>query len=60
VDLVGPVYLKGQSQRYYLFVCQDAFDGAVCLKLGRSRKMDAVMTFLIDCWKSRGLPAQVQ
>lgn len=60
VDLVGPIYLKGQKQRYYIFVCKDVFDGAVCLKLGRSRKMEAVLDFLGDCWKTLGRPKQVQ
>lgn len=60
VDLVGPVYLKGQRRRLYIFVCKDVFDGAVCLKLGRSRRMDEVLAFLGDCWKSLGRPAQVQ
>jgi hypothetical protein len=60
LDLVGPIYLKGQRQRYYIFVCRDAFDGAVCLKLGRSRQMEAILTFWGDCWKSLGRPAQLQ
>lgn len=60
VDLVGPIYLKGQRRRWYIYVCKDTFDGAVCLKLGRSRKMDEVLTFLGDCWKTLGRPAQVQ
>ena len=60
VDLVGPIYLKGQHQRYYLFVCRDAFDGAVHLKLGRSRQMEAVLTFLGECWKTLGRPEQIQ
>ncbi len=60
VDLVGPIYLKGQHQRYYIFVCKDVFDGAVCLKLSRSRKMEAVLDFLGVCWKNLGRPAQVQ
>jgi transposase InsO family protein len=60
VDLVGPIYLKGQRQRYYIFVCKDVFDGAVCLKLGRSRRMEAVLDFLGECWKSLGRPTQVQ
>lgn len=60
VDLVGPIYLKGRKQRYYIFVCKDVFDGAVCLKLTRSRQMDEMLTFLGDCWKSLGRPAQVQ
>lgn len=25
VDLVGPIYLKGQKPRYYIFVCKDVF-----------------------------------
>ena len=46
IDLVGPIYLKGQGQRYYIFVCRDAFDGVVSLKLGRSRQMEAISEFL--------------
>jgi transposase InsO family protein len=60
VDLVGPVYLKGRRQRYYIWVCKDAFDGAVCLRLAYSRRMDEVLGFLGACWKDLGLPAQVQ
>jgi transposase InsO family protein len=60
VDLVGPVYLKGRSQRYYIFVCKDVFDGAICLKLGRSRQMNEVLAFLGDCWKTLGCPTTVQ
>ncbi len=40
VDLVGPIYLKGQSHRYSIWVGKDAFDGAVCLRLASSRRMD--------------------
>lgn len=60
VDLVGPVYLKGQRQRYYIFVCKDVFDRAVCLKLSRARTMEAVLGFLGDCWKALGRPTHVQ
>ncbi len=60
VDSVGPLYLKGQRQRYYIFVGKDAFDGAVCLKIYRSRKAEVVLDFLGECWKTLGLPAQVQ
>jgi putative transposase len=56
IDLVGPLYLKGKRQRYYILVCKDVFDGAVCLKLSRSRKMDALLAFLGDCWKTLGVP----
>jgi putative transposase len=60
VDLVGPIYLKGQRQRYYIWVGKDAFDGAVCLRLAGSRRMDEVLRFLGECWKDLGRPAQVQ
>jgi putative transposase len=60
VDLVGPIYLQGNRHRYYIWVCKDAFDGAVCLRLACSRRMDEVLWFLGECWKDLGLPEQVQ
>lgn len=60
VDSVGPIYLKGQRQRYYIYVGKDTYDGSVCLRLYRSRKMETVLDFLGECWKSLGLPAQAQ
>jgi putative transposase len=60
VDLVGPVYLKGSSHRYYIWVGKDAFDGAVCLRLAYSRRMDEVLWFLGECWKDLGIPEQAQ
>jgi transposase InsO family protein len=60
VDLVGPIYLKGRSHRYYIWVGKDAFDGAVCLRLAYSRRMDEVLWFLGECWKDLGRPEQVQ
>jgi putative transposase len=60
VDLVGPVYLRGRRHRYYIWVCKDAFDGAVCLRLAESRRMDEVLWFLGECWKDLGRPEQVQ
>jgi putative transposase len=60
VDLVGPIYLKGRGHRYYIWVCKDVFDGAVCLRLADSRRMDEVLRFLGECWKDLGRPEQVQ
>ncbi len=60
VDLVGPIYLKGSSRRYYIWLGKDAFDGAVCLRLAGSRRMDEVLWFLGECWKDLGLPERVQ
>src|SRR5215469_2906018 len=60
VDLVGPIYLKGSGHRYYIWICKDAFDGAVCLRLANSRRMDEVLGFLGECWKDLGRPEQMQ
>jgi transposase InsO family protein len=60
VDLVGPIYLKGSGHRYYIWVCKDVFDGAVCLRLACSRRMDEVLWFLGECWEDLGRPEQVQ
>jgi putative transposase len=58
VDLVGPIYLPGRSHRYYIWIGTDAFDGAVCLRLASSRRMDEVLWFLGECWKDLGIPEQ--
>jgi transposase InsO family protein len=60
VDLVGPIYLKGSGHRYYIWVGKDVFDGAVCLRLADSRRMNEVLWFLGECWKDLGRPEQVQ
>ena len=60
VDLVGPVYLRGRGHRYYIWVGKDIFDGAVCLRLAYSRRMNEVLWFLGECWKDLGRPEQVQ
>jgi putative transposase len=60
VDLVGPVYLQGSGHRYYIWVGKDIFDGAVCLRLAGSRRMEEVLGFLGECWKDLGRPEQVQ
>ena len=44
LDLVGPTYLKGRRQLYYIYVCKDAFDGVVCLKL----VVDAVISMFVQ------------
>src|SRR5512142_1835669 len=51
---------QGCRHRYYIRVGKDAFDGAVCLRLAPSRKMDEVLGFLGECWKDLGRPEQVQ
>jgi transposase InsO family protein len=60
VDSVGPIYLKGNRQRYYIFTSRDAYDGAAFIKMYTSRQSDVILDFLGESWKNIGLPAQVQ
>ena len=55
---MGPIYLQGSGHRYYIWIGKDAFDGAVCLRLAGSRRMDEVRWFLGECWKDLGIPEQ--
>jgi len=60
VDSVGPIYLKGNKQRYYIFTAKDVYDGGVFIKMYRSRQSDVILDFLGEAWKNLGIPAQVQ
>jgi putative transposase len=60
LDVVGPIHLKGKRTRFYILVCRDVFDSAICLRLSRSRRMDEVLVFLGECWKTLGRPARLQ
>ena len=51
---------KGAVTATTIWVAKDAFDGAVCLRLASSRRMDEVLGFLGECWKVLGRPALVQ
>ena len=57
---MGPIYLQGSGHRYYIWVGKDVFDGAVCLRLAGSRRMNEVLWFLGECWKDLGRPEQMQ
>jgi hypothetical protein len=60
VDLGRPGYLNGRRHRYSIWVSKDTFDGAVCLRLAGSRRMDEVLWFLGECWKDQGIPERAQ
>jgi transposase InsO family protein len=60
VDRGGPLYLQGSGHRYSIWICKDVFDGAVCLRLAESRRMNEVLWLLGECWKDLGRPEQVQ
>ena len=57
---MGPVCFKRRRHRYSIRLGKDAFDGAVCLRLAGSRRMNGVLWFLGVCRKDLGIPERAQ
>ena len=60
LDLKGPFYLQGSSQKYYLAVMRDVFGKKVALRVLKEKEMEAIIDFLVEIWQKIGLPKFLQ
>lgn len=60
VDLKGPFYLTGSSQKYYLCVLRDVYSKRVAVQVLLDREMKTIMDFLLSAWRKLGLPYVLQ
>lgn len=60
VDLKGPFYLAGESQKHYLLALRDFCSKSVALEATQNRKAQTVANFLVAAWQRRGLPSILQ
>lgn len=60
LDLKGPFYLMGSSQKYYLIVVRDVFGKKVALRVLTEKEMEQIIDFLVDTWQAVGLPKFLQ
>lgn len=60
LDLKGPFYLKGNSQKYYLATLRDAYGKKVAVKALSNKKMAALIDFLVESWRKLGCPRRLQ
>jgi len=60
LDLKGPFYLKGSSQKYYLVVLRDVYGKKVALKALTEKEMELLIDFLVESWKTIGRPKLLQ
>lgn len=60
LDLKGPFYLKGSSQKYYLIVVRDVFGKKVALRVLKEKEMEQIIDFLVEIWQIIGLPKFLQ
>lgn len=60
LDLKGPFYLQGSSQKYYLAVVRDVFGKKVALRVLKEKEMEPIIDFLVEIWQEIGLPKFLQ
>ena len=60
LDLKGPFYLKGSSQKYYLVVLRDVYGKKAALKVLTEKEMEPLIDFLVESWQNMGRPKCLQ
>lgn len=60
LDLVGPWYLSNQAIKHYFYVLKDVASLAVWVDAFDNRKADTVVDFLIESFKTLGIPSILQ
>lgn len=60
LDLKAPLYLQGSSQKYYLVTLRDVYSKKVAIQALSSKKMEAMIDFLVDSWRKIGYPKRLQ
>ena len=60
LDLKGPLYLQGSSQKYYLATLRDVYSKKVAIQALSSKKMEAIIDFLVASWRKVGCPKHLQ
>ena len=60
LDLKGPIYLTGISDKHYLLAVRDFCSKAVALEAADNRKSQTIANFLVAAWQRIGLPTTLQ
>lgn len=60
LDLKGPVYLEGSSDKHYLAVLRDRYSHRCAIDVLDSRQATGIVDFLVTNWHWLGLPAYLQ
>jgi transposase InsO family protein len=60
LDMKGPFYLTGSSQKHYLVALRDYVSKGVDLDALESREAQPITDFLVAAWQQRGLPKVLQ
>ncbi len=60
LDLVGPRYLKGSSQKYYFYHLRDVCSRRVALEVGKNHQASTIVNAVIRSWQRMGVPTLLQ
>ncbi len=60
LDLKGPFYLTGSSQKYYLVALRDVRSKRVALMATKNMQMETIIDFVLTAWLNMGLPKILQ
>ena len=60
LDLVGPRYLMGSSQKYYFCNLRDVCSRKIAIEVGLNRRAITIVKALIRSWQRMGVPAILQ
>lgn len=60
LDLVGPRYLQGSSQRLYFYTLRDVCSRRVAVDVGKNHQANTIVQALIRAWQIMGYPTILQ
>ena len=60
LDLKGPIYLRGDSHKYYIVVLRDRYSRRCAMDALPSREAQGIANFLVSSWQWLGLPQYLQ
>jgi putative transposase len=60
LDLIGPRYLQGSSQKYYFYTVRDVCSRRVAIEVGKDHQALTIVNALIHAWQRMGKPTILQ
>ncbi len=60
LDVVGPRYLQGSSQKYYFYHLRDICSRRVALEVGKNHQASTIVNAVIRSWQRMGIPTCLQ
>ena len=60
LDLIGPRYLQGSSQKYYFYTLRDVCSRRAAIEVGTDHQARTIVNAIIRSWQRMGMPTILQ